>query len=79
MEIKAKDLRTATKRILETVARGEEVVITYRGTPRAKLVAVDTDRLSGRSGESPLFGIWRDHQAIEDVDAHIDQLRKSRH
>jgi prevent-host-death family protein len=79
MEIKAKDLRTETKRVLETVARGEEVVITYRGTPRAKLVAVDSDRVSGRLDESPLFGMWRDHQAMEDVDAHIDLLRKSRY
>ncbi len=34
----AQDLRFHSKELLDTVNRGEEVVITYRGKPCAKLV-----------------------------------------
>ncbi|MEF8889369.1 MAG: type II toxin-antitoxin system prevent-host-death family antitoxin, partial [Desulfohalobiaceae bacterium] len=38
MQTTAKDLRFFSKEILDTVTRGEEVIITYRGKPCAKLV-----------------------------------------
>ncbi|MEF8943556.1 MAG: type II toxin-antitoxin system prevent-host-death family antitoxin, partial [Desulfohalobiaceae bacterium] len=38
MHTTAKDLRFFSKEILDTVSRGEEVIITYRGKPCAKLV-----------------------------------------
>jgi prevent-host-death family protein len=79
MEIKAKDLRTETKRVLETVARGEEVIITYHGTPRAKLVPMGDDRDSTGPANSPLFGMWRDHEGVMDVSTHLDRLRQSRY
>lgn len=81
MQVKAKELRTDTKRILDTVDRGEEVVISYRGKARARLVGLDRgasqDRLA--AADSPLFGMWRDHEALNDVETHIDKLRSSRY
>ena len=45
MKATAKDLRFHSKELLNTVNRGEEVVITYRGKPCAKLVPYDgTDK-----------------------------------
>ena len=41
MKATAKDLRFHSKEILDTVSRGEEVIITFRGKPRAKLVPVN--------------------------------------
>jgi len=38
MKATAKDLRFHSKELIETVNRGEEVVITFRGKPCAKLV-----------------------------------------
>lgn len=76
MEVKAKDLRTQTKRLLDTVARGEEVVITYRGKPRARLVPVEEGPFEPAAAD--LFGMWRDHEATEDVASYIDRLRKGR-
>ncbi|MDF1553447.1 MAG: type II toxin-antitoxin system prevent-host-death family antitoxin [Deferrisomatales bacterium] len=76
MEITAKDLRTQTKRVLESVERGEEVIITYRGEPRAKVVALDPTPQRGQGQE--LFGIWEDNEDVQDVEAYIDGLRKAR-
>jgi prevent-host-death family protein len=38
MKATAKDLRFNSKGLLDTVNRGEEVVITFRGKPCAKLI-----------------------------------------
>lgn len=38
MKATAKDLRFHSKELLDTVNSGEEVIITYRGNPCAKLV-----------------------------------------
>ena len=35
-----KDLRFHSKELLESVERGEEVIITYRGKPNAKLIPI---------------------------------------
>jgi prevent-host-death family protein len=40
----AKKLRFHTKELLESVSRGEEVVITMRGKPYAKLVPNESPR-----------------------------------
>ena len=72
MEVTAKDLRTQTKRVLESVERGEEVIITYRGEARAKVVALDPTPQRVRGEE--LFGIWKDNEDVQDVEAYIDGL-----
>jgi len=38
MKATAQDLRFHSKKLLDTVKRGEEVVITFRGKPCAKLI-----------------------------------------
>jgi len=77
MHATAGDLRTHAKRRLEAVDRGEEVVITHRGKPRARLVPLAA--AATEEGEVPaLFGLWRDHEAVEDVGAYVRRLRQSR-
>lgn len=71
IEVTSQQLRTQAKRLLELVAQGEEIVITHRGKPRAKLVAVMGD-------ETPAFGMWRDHDDSNDVQSFVDRLRASR-
>lgn len=77
MKATAKDLRFHSKELLDTVSRGEEVIITFRGKPCAKLIPY---RDKGKvSAENELFGIWRDNDRIQDVDEYVRGLRKGRY
>jgi prevent-host-death family protein len=76
MKATAKDLRFHSKELLDTVNRGEEVVITFRGKPRAKLVPYTEEMEKDINNE--LFGIWKDNDAIQDVDEYVRALRKGR-
>jgi prevent-host-death family protein len=52
MYASAKDLRFYSKNLLDVVSRGEEVIITYRGKPCAKLAPQNHKRiLSSASGK----------------------------
>ncbi len=73
----AKDLRFNTKELLESVSRGEEVIITFRGKPYAKLVPLNkTEKKINETNE--LFGIWKDRDDLEDVASYVRELRKGR-
>lgn len=74
MRATAKDLRFNVKELLDTVTRGEEVIITYRGKPRARLIPFEDEI----GGEDELFGIWADHSQSEDVNAYVRTIRKGR-
>ena len=78
MKATAKDLRFKSKELLDTVNRGEEVVITYRGKPCAKLVPYEKAKHNGRKGKNEFFGIWKDHDETTDVNAYIRKIRKGR-
>lgn len=78
MRATAKDLRFHTKELLESISRGEEVVITYRGKPHAKLVPFKSTTEKEEQAINPLRGIWRDHKESKDVYKYISNLRKGR-
>lgn len=79
MKATAKDLRFHSRELLDTVSRGEEVIITYRGRPCAKLVPIEpAENEKGGSKENELFGLWKDNENVADVDAYIRELRKDR-
>lgn len=78
MKATAKDLRFHSKELLNTVNRGEEVIITYRGKPCAKLVPYDEFKNKDKKLKTKLFGIWKDNDGIEDVDNYLRDLRKGR-
>jgi len=78
MKATAKNLRFHSKELLDAVRRGEEVLITYRGKPCAKLVPIEDD-IAQSDKESPeLFGIWADHDQVESVQDFVDKARDSR-
>ncbi len=77
MQATANDLRLHSKQLLETIARGEEVIITYRGKPYAKLVPINNEQ-GGVSPTDHLFGIWKDYDAVRDVESYVRNLRKGR-
>lgn len=78
MKATAKDLRFYSKELLESANRGEEVVITYRGKPYAKLIPFDRTENSSEDQKHSLFGIWKDNEDVADVDNYIRHIRKGR-
>lgn len=76
MKATAKDLRFRSKELIDSVNRGEEVVITFRGKPCAKLVPYQETKK--QTGKNALFGIWKDNDLVQDVDEHVRNLRKGR-
>lgn len=76
MKATAKDLRFHSKELIETVNRGEEVIITFRGKPCAKLVPFESEKVN--TIQHKLFGMWKDHEQSQNVDEYIRDLRKGR-
>ncbi len=76
MKATAKDLRFHSKELIDSVTRGEEVVITYRGKPCAKLVPYQD--IKNKREKNDLFGIWKDNDLAKDVDSYVRNLRKGR-
>lgn len=75
MKATAKDLRFHSKELLDTVSRGEEVVITFRGKPCAKLVPFEASK---KTSKNDFFGIWKDNEETKNVDIYVRELRKGR-
>jgi len=78
MQATAKDLRFHSKELLDTVNRGEEVIITYRGKPCAKLVPIEEKEKKVSTQPNELFGMWKDNAEAEEVDNYIRTIRKGR-
>ena len=76
MKATAKDLRFHTKELLESVKRGEEVIISYRGKPCVKIIPIE--KKEKRKNENELFGIWKDYKEIKNVIKYVRNLRKER-
>ena len=75
MRATAKDLRFHSKDLLNTVNRGEEVIITFRGKPCAKLIPYNELK---KNQKTTLFGIWKNNDIVGNVDDHVRNLRKGR-
>jgi len=78
MQATIRDLRTHTKELLDTVSNGEEVIITYRGKPYAKLVPLETEKIYEKEEGHQLFGIWKDRDDISDVNEYVRKLLRGR-
>ena len=76
MEISTKDLRSHSKELFNAIDRGEEVILTYHGKPRAKITGLPEGKKSGESTTS--FGIWSERIDIANVEDHVRSLRKGR-
>jgi prevent-host-death family protein len=77
MEATAKDLRFHSKELLDAVKSGEEVLITYRGKPSAKLVPFQSEKKPEKSNHKA-FGMWKDNEAVLDVESYIEKVRRKR-
>ena len=77
MNATAKQLRFNTKSLLQSVARGEEVTITMRGKPVARLVTVNRRRKK-KGEDDTIFGMWRDRDDLREVQRYVRIIRKGR-
>ncbi len=77
MRATAKELRFNTKELLDTVSRGEEVIITYHGKPCAKLVPIGNEQNNKSAGDE-LFGIWKDNDGVKNVEDYVQNSRHGR-
>ncbi len=77
MKATARDLRYNLKGVMESVDRGEEVLITNRGQIKARIVPVASEAVE--PGEvNPFVGMWKDRAEMKDVDGYIRKLRRGR-
>lgn len=80
MEMTAKSLRNRIGEALACAERGDSVTITYRGKPKARLVGIRqrSERMTNKKRPAG-FGMWKDHEEMQDVDAFVRDLRNPRH
>lgn len=78
MKATAKDLRFHSKELLDSVNRGEEVVITYRGKPCAKLIPFEKETKHFDEETESVFGMWKDNEKVKNVGEFVRNLRKGR-
>jgi prevent-host-death family protein len=79
MEISTKELRIQPGRIISQVVSGQEITITYRGKPRAKIVPIiDKKSFVSKEDENELFGIWKNRNDTENVEQFVRSIRKGR-
>lgn len=57
------------------VSTGQEITITYRGKPSAKIIPIG-DKKPDTLDE--LFGIWKDRDNFDDVEQYVRTIRKRR-
>ena len=74
MTVTAKDLRFNISMLFDVLSKGEDVLITYRGKAKAKLIAYNQP--SSDEKTDTIFGMWKDKE--EDVDTMVRNMRKGR-
>ena len=72
MIVTAKDLRFNISELFKLLGKKEDIIITYRGKARAKLVGLDEKR----EKEDIAYGMWSDKE--KDVERVVRELRKGR-
>lgn len=76
MEITTKELRIQPGKIIDQVAHGQEVTVTYRGRALARIVPID-GKAKEKEGAS-IFGMWRTRPAGPSVEDTVREIRKGR-
>jgi len=71
--VTAKDLRFNISMLFDVLNKGEDIMITYRGKPKAKLISYDS---IVSTKDDMLFGIWKDKNDV--VDDFVRSRRKGR-
>lgn len=76
MEVTTKELRIQPGKIIDQVAIGHEVTVTYRGKPLARIVPYDTS--PSDASDETIFGMWKDRAEDRTVDKEVREIRRGR-
>jgi len=74
MTVTAKDLRFNISMLFDILSKGEDILITYRGKARAKLISYTES--SNEKKSDIIFGMWADKE--ESVDDVVWGMRQGR-
>ena len=74
MIVSIKELRQKTKEIIDLVENGNSVVITYRGSKKARVVPLKSSFSKTNLG----FGMWSDRTGIDNSSEYVKSMRKGR-
>lgn len=74
MTVTAKDLRFNIAMLFDVLSKGEDVLITYRGKAKAKLISYEETAHEEKS--DAIFGMWSDRE--EDVNTTVRNMRTGR-
>ena len=72
----AKDLRFKISLFFDILSKGEEITITYRGKPKAKLIPYEDNNQISKPKSDALFGLWKERD--DDVADMVRKMRKGR-
>jgi prevent-host-death family protein len=78
MRITTKELRIQPGRILDQVANGQEITITFRGKALARIVPIKNKSKTSEREDVSIFGLWRDHAETENIEEYVRDFRKGR-
>ena len=78
MEVSTKELRIQPGKIIDQVVNGQEITVTFRGKALAKIVPLNQGISSDENDENSIFGLWKDHDQVENVDDYVRDIRKGR-
>lgn len=78
MEVSTKELRIQPGRIIDQVINGEEVTVTFRGKPLARIVPIDRRPRELTTEDEGIFGMWKDKDQEESVEDLVRTMRKGR-
>ncbi|GAA5004041.1 hypothetical protein GCM10023206_08150 [Acinetobacter puyangensis] len=73
MQVSTKELRTQSGKIIQQVQHGQEVVVTYRGQPLAKIVPIEV-----QAHQADIFAMWQTHEDHTSVDELVREIRRGR-
>ncbi len=76
MEVTTKELRIQPGKIIDQVSVGQEITITYRGKPLAKIIPFQSSIIDEE--ETSIFGMWKNHNNNLSVEDQVRDLRKGR-
>lgn len=75
MTVTAKDLRFKISMLFDILNKGEDITVTYRGQPKAKLVNIDSTFKKEKKSDA-IFGMLKDDTTS--VDELVRSMRKGR-
>jgi prevent-host-death family protein len=76
MEVTTKELRMQPGKIIDQVRIGQEITVTYRGKPLARIIPYHSVL---PEEETPgMFGMWKDRAKDSTVEEELRALRRGR-